>query len=892
MNTQQTCQQCGAPISAAANGPFGDQGVCPTCLLGLGMSDQQATQAGSNSASAQFVRSKAKYQIPDVDQLIGKFPNLEIQHLIGYGGMGAVYQARQISLDRNVALKILSPRLSQDQAFAQRFMREAKTLARLAHPNIVMVFEFGQTAQMHYLLMEYVDGINLRDAIVEGKLTASEALAIVPQICDALQYAHDEGVVHRDIKPENILIDKKGRVKIADFGLAKLLQPNADDYPLTGTQQVLGTLNYMAPEQIEGRANIDHRADIYSLGVVFYELLTGELPIGRFAVPSEKGKCDSKLDDIVLRTLEKEPDRRYQNASDVKSAVQNTSMAGLPTSMQIASQSGVQLISDTLNRNPLNASSDRSMKVAAHDLHRRTPGINPAGTPQLSAEPVCNQQPMADAFNRPLGQAASPPSAPTHLANAQSRISVPFTIDQVYGGFAMAHGIMTLDNYGLEIEFEIRDEVLRTIKSKSKKIQIPLEAVAALEHKKGIFSDRILVQTNSLSACSEVPNSNSGNFKINVQKIHRDQAALLTIFATAAIAGNTNQAMPTPSLKPAPINTANDTSTWTNILDNFNWIRHWQPQVGKINPIKISSRFSSVRFWFITCGVLNFVMLGGSLRRIIHDALVENLEQHQQSFLFPTVMWLQSIELVANPFSSAFTNGWSGWIVPFSITLFVAAGKLDELKSYIFVCLICAWALIPFYPTYLLCAPWALWGLLIMLMPSTITTFDFVGKDGSLQPQPLDINGKPIDDSGEGILSHRSQTFISRFLFAWIVLGLSLLITSGLVYSKILNASGNNSSVTKQKEEPSSSQSKKETIQSSNGENSDSNAVSESQSAPTTAQESEEKSKATTQPNPETPKPPTASTNSPQSKASETKTDIDDQNLSVDSLGSKGTAEL
>jgi hypothetical protein len=133
-------------------------------------------------------------------------------------------------------------------------------------------------------------------------------------------------VVHRDIKPENILIDKRGRVKIADFGLAKLLGQEAAEHGLTGTQQVMGTLRYMAPEQMEGAKSVDHRADIYSLGVVFYELLTGELPIGRFAPPSKKVQIDVRLDEVVLRALEKEPEQRYQHASEVKTAIQQASI--------------------------------------------------------------------------------------------------------------------------------------------------------------------------------------------------------------------------------------------------------------------------------------------------------------------------------------------------------------------------------------------------------------------------------------------------------------------------------------------------------------------------------------------------------------------------------------
>src|SRR5262249_33439919 len=154
--------------------------------------------------------------------------------------------------------------------------------------------------RLYYLLMEFVDGVNLRQLIRTGKLPPQEALKIVPQVCEALQFAHDEGVVHRDIKPENILLDKKGRVKIADFGIAKMLGRKPAEYTLTGPWQVVGTLHYMAPEQMEKPLTVDHRADIYSLGVVFYEMLTGELPLGRFVPPSQKVQVDIRLDEVVL----------------------------------------------------------------------------------------------------------------------------------------------------------------------------------------------------------------------------------------------------------------------------------------------------------------------------------------------------------------------------------------------------------------------------------------------------------------------------------------------------------------------------------------------------------------------------------------------------------------
>ncbi|MBV8880536.1 MAG: serine/threonine protein kinase, partial [Planctomycetaceae bacterium] len=248
------------------------------------------------------------------------FHGLEILELLGRGGMGVVYKARQPALDRFVALKILPQKMALDPDFQNRFIREAKALGSLSHPNIVAVYDFGAEGGFFFFAMEYIDGTNLRQILRDRKMSPEQGLKIVPQLCDALEYAHGEGVVHRDIKPENILLDKKGRVKIADFGLAKLVGADAPAN-LTMTNMVMGTPHYMAPEQVENPKGVDHRADIYAIGVVLYEMLTGELPIGRFEMPSKKVQIDVRLDDVVLRALEKSPDRRYQNASDVKDAV-------------------------------------------------------------------------------------------------------------------------------------------------------------------------------------------------------------------------------------------------------------------------------------------------------------------------------------------------------------------------------------------------------------------------------------------------------------------------------------------------------------------------------------------------------------------------------------------
>ena len=310
METQKICPNCRKPLP-----PDVPLGLCPECLIKSGFPTESGAGVSGETAGARFVP-------PPVEEIARLFPQLEILGYIGKGGMGAVYKARQPTLDRLVALKVLPPAVASDSGFAERFNREARALARLSHPNIVAVHDFGKAGPLHYLLMEFVDGTSLREVERAGKLSPEQALAIVPKICEALQYAHDQGVVHRDIKPENILLDKQGRVKIADFGIAKIVGQGTKDVSLTGVKDVVGTPHYMAPEQIEKPQTVDHRADIYSLGVVFYEMLTGELPLGKFAPPSRKVEVDVRLDEVVLHALEKEPSRRYQQASQVKTDVE------------------------------------------------------------------------------------------------------------------------------------------------------------------------------------------------------------------------------------------------------------------------------------------------------------------------------------------------------------------------------------------------------------------------------------------------------------------------------------------------------------------------------------------------------------------------------------------
>lgn len=268
---------------------------------------------------------------PTPEELAKVFPRLEIIELIGKGGMGAVYKVRQPELDRIVALKILPPAIATSPSFAARFTREAKALAKLNHPGIVTIHESGHQEDLYYFLMEYVDGVNLRQLLANGRISPREAMAIVPQICDALQFAHDQGIVHRDIKPENILLNRLGTVKVADFGIAKLTdnkepeksETTAFKATLTSGGKILGTPQYMAPEQCDSTTEIDHRADIFALGVVFYQMLTGELPEKDIQPPSAKIHLDVRLDQVVLKALEKDPDLRFSNVSALKTGIES-----------------------------------------------------------------------------------------------------------------------------------------------------------------------------------------------------------------------------------------------------------------------------------------------------------------------------------------------------------------------------------------------------------------------------------------------------------------------------------------------------------------------------------------------------------------------------------------
>lgn len=378
------------------------------------MNDPQTPPTGSSEArpletellALGLGKTKLLVEMDDEeDEALERFlcalPDLELHGCLGQGGMGRVYRARQIRLDRFVAVKLMNAELGDDPEFRERFEREARALARLDHPGVVRVHDFGEAGGSFYLVMELVEGPNLRELMVEA-MEPAHASGIIGQLCEALAYAHERGVIHRDIKPENVLIDAdSGRVKIADFGLAKLAR--LDDRATT--RRVVGTPQYMAPEQLRDPASVDHRADVFAIGVVFYEMLTGQLPVGRFASPSELGRGAPGLDDVVLRALESNRDARFQSAAEIAVALRSRSQddpetktlpdasrmqqrsrrafAGLAVG-SVAAVAGIATAMTLGSRAPENSETrEETSKPVAGDVKRAT-SSKPASSPTVS----------------------------------------------------------------------------------------------------------------------------------------------------------------------------------------------------------------------------------------------------------------------------------------------------------------------------------------------------------------------------------------------------------------------------------------------------------------------------------------------------------------------------
>jgi serine/threonine-protein kinase len=244
---------------------------------------------------------------------------------VGEGGMATVFRGIQPSLNRSVAIKFLSHKLVEENTIVERFNRESLIIARLSHPNIIHVIDRGISEEERpYFVMDFVEGTNLAALMKEGGLDLNRKLDIVIQICKALSYAHKNGVVHRDIKPANILIDKEGNALVSDFGIAQFYEEGKDEDELTREGVVMGTLAYMSPEQKSGSKNVTAASDLYSLGVVMYELFAGRRPEGRFKLPSAyNASLPKELDGIVAKCLEAEPNDRTKSADELKNQLLN-----------------------------------------------------------------------------------------------------------------------------------------------------------------------------------------------------------------------------------------------------------------------------------------------------------------------------------------------------------------------------------------------------------------------------------------------------------------------------------------------------------------------------------------------------------------------------------------
>jgi serine/threonine protein kinase len=266
-----------------------------------------------------------------IGKQIGKY---ELREKRGEGGFGVLYKAFDTGIEREIAFKLLHQQLASEKKFSAWFHREAKAMAKLNHPNIVTIFDFEVVDDYHFIIMEYIDGKNVDEVLLEkGPFSIPDAISIGRQLLSALGYAHANGIIHRDIKPSNIMLTSSGLVKITDFGIAKILGASK----LTQTGTAAGSLPYMSPEQIRGK-QIDHRTDLYSLGITLYQMITGDVPFQEDSdfllmqahlekpppKPSiKRAELPSGLEDILLKSLEKKVDDRYTSASDMSLAFIN-----------------------------------------------------------------------------------------------------------------------------------------------------------------------------------------------------------------------------------------------------------------------------------------------------------------------------------------------------------------------------------------------------------------------------------------------------------------------------------------------------------------------------------------------------------------------------------------
>ncbi len=274
----------------------------------------------------------ATFQAPEIEEVARLFPAYDVHALIACGGMGAVYQVTQRSLDRIAAIKILPREFSTDEEFRQGFESEAKAMAKLNHPNLIGVYDFGEADGMLYIVMEYVNGKSLFHSTHGQAVDPSDALRIVSETCSGLENAHSHGILHRDIKPANILLDSNASPKIGDFGLARALESQIQE-----GEQIFGTPGYTAPEVLEPPFSFDQRADVFSVGVMLHELLTGSLPDADPRPASQIVRCNPKLDAIIRKATHPDPAQRFSTAAELGAELDK--IAALPANPLLATAS-------------------------------------------------------------------------------------------------------------------------------------------------------------------------------------------------------------------------------------------------------------------------------------------------------------------------------------------------------------------------------------------------------------------------------------------------------------------------------------------------------------------------------------------------------------------------
>jgi len=325
VNQTSYCPECHEAFEVAAERVGRDVINCPRCGTDVPVFNVATWVPEAASSDGQLLPS-------DVE-----IAGYEIRQQLGRGGMGVVFEGCQVSLGRRVAIKFLMPSLAANPHFVERFEREAAALAKLSHPNIVTIFERGRTPQGVYFIMEFVEGpggsapLDLRARLNERRLTAAEVKQYSLQVVQALAYAHHQGIVHRDIKPGNVMLDRHGNVKVADFGIASMASQR-EGIQLTAPSSPLGTLDYMAPEQRDNDKHVDQRADVYSVGVMLYEMLTGELPRGAYPPPSRiRPELDAGWDKIIESTLQPRPENRLGDMEELARQIEEIPTKSAPS---------------------------------------------------------------------------------------------------------------------------------------------------------------------------------------------------------------------------------------------------------------------------------------------------------------------------------------------------------------------------------------------------------------------------------------------------------------------------------------------------------------------------------------------------------------------------------